>query len=213
MKDFVITPEILLKGYANGIFPMAESREDPEIFWVDPKKRGILPLNKFHISRSLARTMRQSKWTLTTDKAFEAVVSGCADRTDTWINSEIRHLYSELYVSKHAHSIEVWEDTNLVGGIYGVVLGAAFFGESMFSHRANASKMALAGCIDRLQRAGYLLFDTQFLTDHLASLGAIEVTRAHYHRLLYAALIQTADFNAPSSATFYDIIQRKTQIS
>ncbi len=127
MKDFVITPEILLKGYANGIFPMAESREDPEIFWVDPKKRGILPLNKFHISRSLARTMRQSKWTLTTDKAFEAVVSGCADRTDTWINSEIRRLYSELYVSKHAHSIEVWEDTNLVGGIYGVVLGGGVF--------------------------------------------------------------------------------------
>lgn len=213
MKDFVITPELLLKGYANGIFPMAESRDDPDVFWVDPRKRGILPLDAFHISRSLARAMRRSTWTLTADTDFEGVVDGCADRADTWINPEIRRLYSALYDSGHAHSIEVWEGTTLVGGVYGVVLGAAFFGESMFSRRTNASKMALAGCVDRLQRGGFSLFDTQFLTDHLASLGAIEVTRARYHALLDAAIDQTADFIGPCPATFQDVIQRKTQTS
>lgn len=213
MKDFVITPELLLKGYANGIFPMAESRDDPDVFWVDPRKRGILPLDAFHISRSLARAMRRSTWTLTADTDFEGVVDGCADRADTWINPEIRRLYSALYDSGHAHSIEVWEGTTLVGGVYGVVLGAAFFGESMFSRRTNASKMALAGCVDRLQQGGFSLFDTQFLTDHLASLGAIEVTRARYHTLLDAAMDQTADFIGPGPATFQDVIQRKTQTS
>lgn len=213
MKDFVITPELLLKGYANGIFPMAESRDDPDVFWVDPRKRGILPLDAFHISRSLARAMRRSTWTLTADTDFEGVVDGCADRADTWINPEIRRLYSALYDSGHAHSIEVWEGTTLVGGVYGVVLGAAFFGESMFSRRTNASKMALAGCVDRLQRGRFSLFDTQFLTDHLASLGAIEVTRARYHTLLDAAMDQTADFIGPCPATFQDVIQRKTQTS
>lgn len=213
MKDFVITPELLLKGYANGIFPMAESRDDPDVFWVDPRKRGILPLDAFHISRSLARAMRRSTWTLTADTDFEGVVDGCADRADTWINPKIRRLYSALYDSRHAHSIEVWEGTTLVGGVYGVVLGAAFFGESMFSRRTNASKMALAGCVDRLRRGGFSLFDTQFLTDHLASLGAIEVTRARYHTLLDAAMNQTADFIDPGPATFQDVIQRKTQTS
>lgn len=213
MPDFVITPELLLKGYASGIFPMAESRDDPDIFWVDPRKRGILPLDQFHISRSLARAMRRSSWILTADKDFEAVVDGCADRSDTWINPEIRRLYSALQRSGHAHSVEVWDGPALVGGVYGVVLGAAFFGESMFSRRTNASKMALAGCIDRLQRGGFALFDTQFLTEHLASLGAIEVTRAHYHALLRTALEQAADFGGPDATTFQDVIQRKTQTS
>ncbi len=213
MNDFAITPELLLRGYANGIFPMAESRDDPEVFWVDPRKRGILPLDGFHISRSLARAMRRSDWTLTADADFEAVVEGCADRSDTWINPEIRRLYSALRRSGHAHSMEVWEGSALVGGVYGVVLGAAFFGESMFSRRTNASKMALAGCVDRLQRGGFRLFDTQFLTDHLASLGAVEITRAQYHTLLAAALEHSADFNAPPPATFQDVIQRKTQTS
>lgn len=213
MNDFAITPELLLRGYANGIFPMAESRDDPEVFWVDPRKRGILPLDGFHISRSLARAMRRSDWTLTADADFEAVVEGCADRSDTWINPEIRRLYSALRRSGHAHSMEVWEGSALVGGVYGVVLGAAFFGESMFSRRTNASKMALAGCVDRLQRGGFRLFDTQFLTDHLASLGAVEITRAQYHTLLAAALEHSADFNAPPPATFHDVIQRKTQTS
>ena len=213
MKDFVITPELLLKGYASGIFPMAESRDDPEVFWVDPRKRGILPLDAFHISRSLARAMRRSSWTLTTDTAFEAVVDGCADRSDTWINPEIRRLYSALRNGGHAHSVEVWAGSTLVGGVYGVVLGGAFFGESMFSRRTNASKMALAGCVDRLRRGGFSLFDTQFLTDHLATLGAIEVTRAHYHRLLEVALEQVADFNGPDRATFHDVVQRNTHTS
>lgn len=213
MKDFVITPELLLKGYASGIFPMAESRNDPEVFWVDPRKRGILPLDAFHISRSLTRAMRRSSWNLTTDTAFEAVVDGCADRSDTWINPEIRRLYSALYDRGHAHSVEVWEGSSLVGGVYGVVLGGAFFGESMFSRRTNASKMALAGCVDRLQRGGFSLFDTQFLTDHLASLGAIEVTRAQYHTLLGVALEQVADFSGPDKATFHEVVQRNTHTS
>lgn len=213
MNDFAITPELLLRGYANGIFPMAESRDDPEVFWVDPRRRGILPLDGFHISRSLARAMRRSDWTLTADADFEAVVEGCADRSDTWINPEIRRLYSALRRSGHAHSMEVWEGSALVGGVYGVVLGAAFFGESMFSRRTNASKMALAGCVDRLIRGGFMLFDTQFLTDHLASLGAVEISRARYHALLAAALEHPADFTAPPPATLQDVIQRKTQTS
>lgn len=213
MKDFVITPELLLRGYANGIFPMAESRDDPEVFWVDPRKRGILPLNGFHMSRSLAKAMRRTEWHLTTDADFEAVVEGCADRADTWINPEIRRLYSALRRSGHAHSMEVWEGTALVGGIYGVVLGGAFFGESMFSRRTNASKMALAGCVDRLQRGGFLLFDTQFLTDHLASLGAVEISRAEYHARLAEALEKTADFNGPAACSFQDVVQRRTQTS
>lgn len=213
MKDFVITPELLLRGYANGIFPMAESRDDPEVFWVDPRKRGILPLNRFHISRSLARAMRRSDWVLTADADFEAVVDGCANRSDTWINPEIRRLYLALQRSGHAHSVEVWEGSSLVGGIYGVVLGAAFFGESMFSRRTNASKMALAGCVDRLRRGGFTLFDTQFLTEHLASLGAIEITRARYHALLAGALELSADFSAPPPATLHDVIQRRTHTS
>ena len=213
MQDFVITPELLLKGYASVIFPMAESRDDPDVFWVDPRKRGILPLDRFHISRSLARAMRRSTWTLTADRDFEAAVDGCADRSDTWINPEIRRLYSALFLSGHAHSVEVWEGTTLVGGVYGVVLGAAFFGESMFSRRTNASKMALAGCVDRLQRGGFTLFDTQFLTEHLASLGAIEVTRARYHAQLRTALDQAADFGGPDATTFQDVMQRKTQTS
>jgi len=213
MKDYAITPELLLRGYASGIFPMAESRDDPDVFWVDPRRRGILPLDGFHISRSLARAMRHSTWDLRTDTAFEAVVDGCADRADTWINPEIRRLYSALFERSNAHSVEVWEGATLVGGVYGVVMGAAFFGESMFSHRTNASKMALAGCVDRLRRGGFMLFDTQFLTEHLASLGAIEVTRTRYRTLLDDALTQEADFNAPPQATLHEVMQRNTHTS
>jgi leucyl/phenylalanyl-tRNA--protein transferase len=213
MKDFVITPELLLQGYASGIFPMAESRDDSEVFWVDPRRRGVLPLQGFHISRSLARGMRNSLWDLRTNTDFEAVVDGCADRADTWINPEIRRLYGALHHSGHAHSVEIWDRTQLVGGVYGVVLGGAFFGESMFSRRTNASKMALAGCVDRLRRSGFTLFDTQFLTDHLASLGAIEITRTQYHGLLKAALTQSADFNGPPPTTLQDVTQRMTQTS
>ena len=214
MTEFDITPALLLRGYANGIFPMAESRDDPEVFWVDPRRRGVLPLDGFHVSRSLARAMRRSSWTLKVDTEFDRVVEGCADRSDTWINPKIRRLYSALHSSGHAHSIEVWENAHLVGGVYGVVLGGAFFGESMFSRRANASKMALAACVDRLRRGQFALFDTQFLTAHLATLGAIEITRARYHDRLRSALADTAaDFNSPARTTLYSVMQRMTHTS
>jgi leucyl/phenylalanyl-tRNA--protein transferase len=165
-----LTPDILLHGYSIGIFPMAEHRDDPDIFWVDPKRRGILPLDGFHISRSLAKRMRNTKLRVSVDQDFLGVVDGCADRIDTWINAEIRSLYLALFERNQAHSIEVWDNDELVGGVYGVTLGAAFFGESMFSRRTDASKIALACLTQMLTRGGFELFDTQFITDHLASL-------------------------------------------
>jgi len=208
-----LTPELLLHGYSVGIFPMSESRDDPEIFWVDPRMRGIMPLDGFHISRSLARAMRRSNWTITTDTDFTAVLDGCADREDTWINAEIRDLYCALHARGQAHSLEVWEGDMLVGGVYGVVLGAAFFGESMFSRRTNASKIALACLVDRLKQGGFTLFDTQFITDHLASLGAIEITRAQYHAKLADAKNRQARFHAATDASPHEVMQRMTQIS
>ncbi|HAR80919.1 MULTISPECIES: leucyl/phenylalanyl-tRNA--protein transferase [Sulfitobacter] len=208
-----LTPELLLHGYSIGIFPMAEHRDDPEIFWVDPRRRGVFPLDGFHISRSLARAMRRTRFTITTNTAFNDVVTGCADRADTWINAEIFSLYAQLHALGHAHALEVWEDDMLVGGVYGVTLGRAFFGESMFSRRDNASKIALACLVDRLNRGGFTLFDTQFLTPHLASLGAQEITRAAYHARLEMALMKTADFTAPAAASPQDVVQRMTQMS
>ena len=202
-----------MQGYANGIFPMAEHRDDPEIFWVDPQRRGVLPLEAFHLSRSLRRAMRQTTFDVRADTAFDAVVEGCADRIDTWINTEIRNLYSALHKRNQAHSLEIWDGDALVGGIYGVTLGAAFFGESMFSRRTNASKIALACLVDRLLEGGFLLFDTQFLTDHLASLGAIEVSRTTYHKALDEALAQPASFTAPPLRSPQDVVQRMTQMS
>ena len=208
-----LTPELLLHGYSIGIFPMAEHRDDPEIFWVDPRRRGVFPLDGFHISRSLSRAMRRTRFTITTNTAFNDVVTGCADRADTWINAEIFGLYAQLHRLGHAHALEVWEDDMLVGGVYGVTLGRAFFGESMFSRRDNASKIALACLVDRLNRGGFTLFDTQFLTPHLASLGAQEITRAAYHARLEMALMKTADFTAPAAASPQDVVQRMTQMS
>ena len=208
-----LTPELLLHGYSIGIFPMAEHRDDPEIFWVDPRRRGVFPLDGFHISRSLSRAMRRTRFTITTNTAFNDVVTGCADRADTWINAEIFSLYAQLHALGHAHALEVWEDDMLVGGVYGVTLGRAFFGESMFSRRDNASKIALACLVDQLNRGGFTLFDTQFLTPHLASLGAQEITRAAYHARLEMALMKTADFTAPAAASAQDVVQRMTQMS
>ena len=208
-----LTPELLLHGYSIGIFPMAEHRDDPEIFWVDPRRRGVFPLDGFHISRSLSRAMRRTRFTITTNTAFNDVVAGCADRADTWINAEIFSLYAQLHTLGHAHALEVWEDDMLVGGVYGVTLGRAFFGESMFSRRDNASKIALACLVDRLNRGGVTLFDTQFLTPHLASLGAQEITRAAYHARLEMALMKTADFTAPAAASAQEVVQRMTQMS
>lgn len=208
-----ISPELLLHGYAIGVFPMAEHRDDPEIFWVDPKRRGVIPLDGFHISRSLARRMRRGGYTVTIDRDFAGVLDACADRAETWINEEIRALYLELHARRQAHSLEVWEGDALIGGVYGVVLGAAYFGESMFSRRTDASKIALAYLVDRLRQAGFQLFDTQFLTEHLASLGAVEITRAEYHRQLRRAIEMRADFTAPPVPSAQEVIQRNTQMS
>jgi leucyl/phenylalanyl-tRNA--protein transferase len=214
MTDPVITPELLLNAYAAGIFPMAETRDDPDVFWVDPRRRGIFPLNGFHLSRSLARRMRRWPHGISVNRAFADVVDACADRDETWINAEIRRLYMDLHRMGHAHSLEVWEGEALVGGVYGVTLGAAFFGESMFSRRTDASKIALAYLVDRLRRGGFRLFDAQFLTPHLASLGAIEVTRAEYHRRLEQALAGGGDFTGPAlPANPQDVVQRITQTS
>jgi leucyl/phenylalanyl-tRNA--protein transferase len=190
-----ITPDILLRAYAAGIFPMAESRDDPHIHWVDPRRRGILPLDGFHISRSLRRRLLRADWRVTADTAFAQTVQACADRDETWINDTIFANYVALHGSGHAHSIELWEGNELIGGVYGVTLGSAFFGESMFSRRTDASKAALAYTVHRLRAGGFTLFDTQFLTPHLASLGAVEIPRGDYHRRLAAALDTRASFH------------------
>ena len=208
-----LTPELLMRAYSMGVFPMSEHRDDPDIFWVDPLRRGIFPLDSFHISRSLARAMRRDDYTVTLDADFEGVLSACADRDETWINGEIHSLYMALHAQGNAHSIEVWQDGDLIGGVYGVVLGGAFFGESMFSRRTNGSKIALAYLIQHLRRSGFTLFDTQFITDHLASLGAIEIPRADYHKLLTWAVRQSADIAAQSLPSVADVLQRKTQTS
>lgn len=216
MKDNApaLTADLLLQAYQVGVFPMSEGRDDPEVFWVDPRMRGVFPLDGFRISRSLARRMRQNAFTITYDAAFADVVRGCADRDETWINATIFDLYCALHDSGFAHSIEVWDKERLVGGVYGVTIGAAFFGESMFSRATDASKIALAYLVDRLRLTGFQLFDTQFITPHLASLGAVEIPREHYHALLAQALSQTASFDAKSpAAPAQDVIQRNAQTS
>lgn len=189
-----ITPELLLRAYALGVFPMSEGRENPDLFWVDPSRRGILPLDRFHISRSLAREIRKSRYDIRVNSDFTGVVRACADRPETWINDEIFGLYQRLYQMGYAHSLEVFDGVDLVGGVYGVALGAAFFGESMFSRRSNTSKIALAYLVERLNSGGFVLLDTQFITDHLASLGAVEISREAYQARLKAALELPADF-------------------
>ena len=209
-----LTPELLLQAYATGVFPMAEHRDDPEVFWVDPERRGILPLDGFHISRSLARTLRSGAFTVTHDRAFRAVVEGCADRAETWINATILDLYAALHAMGHARSTEVWAGDRLVGGVYGVVIGGAYFGESMFSRETDASKVALAHVVDRLRAGGFVLFDTQFLTPHLASLGGVEVSRSAYRRLLRDALLVPADFDRQDRVpSGHEIVQRNAQTS
>ena len=214
-----LSAEILLRAYASGIFPMARSRDATAVEWVEPRRRGIFPLEQFHISRSLRRHMVQGRHRATVDVAFGAVVSGCADRAETWINAEIAAAYGDLHALGHAHSVEVWDRDELVGGVYGVVIGAAFFGESMFSRATNASKTALAFLIHRLQAGGFQLFDTQFLTPHLASLGAIEITQAEYRRRLAIAIGAQAEFHPaayppePSGAVVCGTSHRRTQTS
>lgn len=210
----IVTPELLLQAYQAGVFPMAERRDDPEIFWVDPRQRGVLPIGKFHLSRSLARRLRHDDYAVTRNRDFGGVVVGCADRDETWISAEISALYEELHKRGHAHSLEVWEGAKLIGGVYGVAIGAAFFGESMFSRARDASKVALAWLCAHLNQSGYVLFDTQFITPHLASLGAIEVPRAQYHAQLQRALRQPASFTEfPLPSNGQEVVQRITQTS
>ena len=214
MADPPLTPALLLHAYSVGVFPMSEARDDPEVFWVDPQRRGIFPLDRFRISRSLARRLRSGVFEPTVDRDFDGVLRGCADRPETWINGMIARLYSELHAMGHAHSLEVWQDGRLVGGVYGVVLGAAFFGESMFSRRTDASKVALAYLVDRLRAGGFRLFDTQFLTPHLQSLGAIEVSRNDYRGLLEEAVAGEADFHRQGPLpSAQEVIQRNGQTS
>lgn len=197
-----ITPEIVLRAYAEGLFPMAERRDDPSLFWVSPDRRGIFPLETFRVAKRLARTVRSDKFTVTVDTAFKDVMLACAEpaagREETWINDEILRLYTALFASGHAHSVEARLDGELVGGLYGVHLGGAFFGESMFSRVTDASKVALVHLVARLKRGGFKLLDTQFLTPHLASLGAIEIPRARYLAKLNKAISTQAYWPASS---------------
>src|SRR6059058_3968742 len=183
-----LDPRLLLQGYATGIFPMADSREADELFWVEPRNRAIIPLERFHVSRSLGRTVRSGKFSVTRDRDFAGVIAACADREETWINAELEQAMLALHGSGHAHSIEVWDGEALAGGVYGVKLGRAFFGESMFSRVRDASKVALAWLVARLKVGNFSLLDCQFMTDHLASLGAVSVPRETYVALLSAAL-------------------------
>ena len=183
-----IDPRLLLQGYASGIFPMADSRDATELYWVEPRKRAIIPLDRFHVSRSLRRTIRSGRFAVTRDRDFAAVIAACAEREETWINAELEHAMIALHGSGHAHSIEVWEGGELVGGLYGVKLGRAFFGESMFSRKTDASKVALAWLVARLRVGNFTLLDCQFMTEHLASLGAVSVPREAYVALLAVAL-------------------------
>jgi leucyl/phenylalanyl-tRNA--protein transferase len=195
-----ITPEVLLKAYACGIFPMAEHADDPTLYWVEPEWRGIIPLDGFRISSRLARTVRSDVFTVQVNRDFDAVLEGCAEprpgRSRTWINARIRSLYGKLHERGHCHSVEVYQDDALVGGLYGVCLGRAFFGESMFHRATDASKVALVHLVARLRAGGFHLLDTQFVTDHLRQFGATEVSRKKYHGLLEAALVGHADFGA-----------------
>jgi len=183
-----LDPRLLLHGYASGIFPMADSRDAHELFWVEPRNRAIIPLDRFHVSRSLRRTIRSGRFAVTRDRAFGEVIAGCAAREETWINAELEHAMLALHGSGHAHSIDVWHGSELVGGLYGVKLGRAFFGESMFSRMTDASKVALAWLVARLKVGNFTLLDCQFMTEHLASLGAVTVPRETYVALLSAAL-------------------------
>ena len=213
-----LSPEILLRAYAVGLFPMAERHDDATLYWIDPEKRGILPLDKFHIPRRLRRRVRSREFDVRCNTAFEDVIRNCAkpadDRTETWINEEIVRLYVELHKMGRAHSIETWKDGSLVGGLYGVSLGAAFFGESMYSEAADASKVALVHLVAGLKKSGFRLLDSQFVTLHLAQFGAVEIHRSGYRQLLASALDANAEFHCVGDgAELAAFIQSTTQMS
>jgi leucyl/phenylalanyl-tRNA---protein transferase len=195
----VITPQILLKAYAAGVFPMAENANDPALYWMDPEERGIIPLRGFHISRSLRKAVKHRPYEIKIDSAFDAVLDSCAENTPTrratWINSRIKTLYNQLAEMGHAHSVEAWFDGKLVGGLYGVRIGAAFFGESMFSRMENASKICLVHLVARLNAGGFTLLDAQFPNDHLKQFGTLAITKQDYHVLLNTAINRDAGFH------------------
>lgn len=214
----VLTPQLLLGAYASGIFPMAENRHDPDLYWIDPDVRGVLPLESFHIPRRLRRTLRSGAFDIRCDHDFTGVVRGCAeytsDRPDTWINEEIERLYGALFDMGFAHTVEAWLEGELVGGLYGVTLGGAFFGESMFSRVNDASKVALCHLVARLRKSGYALLDSQFVTDHLRQFGAVEISRAAYKAKLGQALKVPAQFQPDlSDEEFAAFMQSITQTS
>lgn len=214
-----ITPNLLLQAYASGVFPMAESRQDKDLFWVDPDERGVIPMDTFHIPKSLAKVVRQDRFLIKTDTAFRQVVRACAKpargRNTTWISSRIEDLYTDLHDRGFAHSVECWLDDDLVGGLYGVSLAGAFFGESMFHTARDASKVALVHLVARLKAGGFTLLDTQFVTDHLTQFGAREISRDNYHRDLKMALsVHSAKFHElPSDVSGADVLQLITQTS
>ena len=203
-----LDPRLLLQGYATGIFPMADSRDAADLFWVEPRNRAILPLDRFHLSRSLKRTLRSGRFQVTHDRDFATVITACAEREETWINAELERAMLALHQSGHAHSIEVRCDGDLIGGLYGVKLGRAFFGESMFSRARDASKVALAWLVARLQVGNFTLLDCQFMTEHLASLGAISVPRETYVALLSAALSGGASVGVPVAGALVEALGR-----
>lgn len=195
-----VTPDLVLRAYRIGIFPMAERRDADRLYWLDPEMRGVQPLDRFHLGKRLARTVLSDTYRVTCNQAFEGVLEGCAapgrDRPETWINADIFRLFTALFRMGHAHSVETWEGETLVGGLYGVALGGAYFGESMFSRARDASKVALVHLVARLRLSGFVLLDTQFVTEHLSQFGAVEIPRAEYRRRLSHALSVPASFAA-----------------
>jgi leucyl/phenylalanyl-tRNA--protein transferase len=213
-----LTPDMLVRAYAAGIFPMARSRAEKRLYWIDPENRGIIPLDRFHVPRSLMKTLRKGIFEIRVDTAFERVIRACGEstqtRTDTWINEEIVTLFCQLHAAGMAHSVETWRDDRLVGGIYGLALGAAFFGESMFSRETDASKVALAQLVARLRVGGFVLLDTQFVTDHLARFGGVEIPRADYLQRLGDALEKRATFYRDLPVPLSELLrQSSTQMS
>lgn len=207
-----IAPETLLQAYRLGLFPMARKRSSSKVFWVDPETRGVIPLNAFHLPRNVIKIMKNNRFSLTTNTSFENVIRACgssvAGRAETWINDQIISVYKRMHSDGHAHSVEVWEEKHLVGGLYGLAIGGAFFGESMFSLQTNASKVALATTLIRLKSSNFSLFDVQFVTPHLARFGAIEISRHNYLSQLRIALEKKADFlRLPLNATSQRILQ------
>lgn len=199
-----LSPELIVRAYRAGIFPMAEDADDDDVFWVSPEMRGVIPLDGFRLSKSLRKAIRQTPWTIKVDSDWEGIVEGCAtegaDRSSTWINGTIRSVYGELFQRGIVHTVEVWDGEELVGGLYGLAIGAAFFGESMFHRRTDASKMAMAHLVARLNAGGFKLLDTQFVTPHLASLGGIEIPRAEYEDRLTKAVSAQGNWGALDGA-------------